>query len=79
MIPKVKKELMITESSIKFKKIFFLLILLSTVLYFLFLVIIDFFEIKNVKQTSFPLFVSLICASKTYSKSSEDKRTVSSF
>jgi hypothetical protein len=56
MIPKVKKELVITESSIKFKKIFFLLILLSTVLYFLFLIIIDFFGIKNVKQTSFPLF-----------------------
>ncbi|MFX0182658.1 MAG: hypothetical protein ACFE95_06195 [Candidatus Hodarchaeota archaeon] len=56
MIPKVKKELVITESSIKFKRVFFLLILLSTVLYFLFLVCIDVFGIKNVKETSFPLF-----------------------
>ncbi|MFX0151351.1 MAG: hypothetical protein ACFFAJ_11255 [Candidatus Hodarchaeota archaeon] len=47
---KIEKEITITESSVKFRKTFFLVILFSTVLYFLFLVFLDIFRVRYTQE-----------------------------
>jgi hypothetical protein len=47
---KIAKEITITESSVKFRKTFFLVILLSTILYFFFLVFLDIFRVKYTQE-----------------------------
>ncbi|MFX0171695.1 MAG: hypothetical protein ACFE9L_07235 [Candidatus Hodarchaeota archaeon] len=47
---KTEKEITITESSVEFRKTFFLFILFSTVLYFLFLVFLEIFRVKYTRE-----------------------------